>query len=73
MGRPPVRLRVLRGGRAGGAPTRPGLDRAELRVLQGGRTAEMERALAEAVEAARQIRQEIERRIARALQSLDDA
>jgi hypothetical protein len=42
-----------------------------LRVLPGGRGTARAKALSEAVEAARLMRQEIERRIARALETLE--
>jgi len=58
---------VLRGGRPWDAPTRRRLARSALRVVPGGLSPEVERALAEAVAAARQMREEIEERIARAL------
>ena len=65
------RLEVLPGGRADGAPSRPRLATSQLEVIAGGAAAELERALAEAVEAAREMRLEIERRIARELERFD--
>ena len=62
---------VLQGGRPPEAPTRRRLARTALRVVPGGLTPEVERALADAVAAARQMREEIEQRIARALDGLD--
>jgi hypothetical protein len=62
---------VLRGGRPPDAPARRRLARSALRVVPGGLTPEVERALAEAVAAARQMREEIEQRIARALDGFD--
>jgi hypothetical protein len=43
-----------------------------LRLIPGGGAEELPSALAEAVEAARQMRLEIERRIARALEAFED-
>ena len=65
-------FKVLPGGRsAGDPPTEP--DRVPaFRVIEGGTGAAVEQALAEAVEAARQMRLEIERRIARALEAFED-
>ena len=57
---------VLPGGRAAGAPSRPRLTRASLRVLRGS-SDEASRALNEAVAAARRMRQETEQRRARLL------
>jgi uncharacterized protein YjbJ (UPF0337 family) len=65
------RLVLMPGGKADDAPDAPSRARA-LRVLAGGPTPEVEEALAEAVEAARQMRLEIERRIARALEGFED-
>jgi hypothetical protein len=62
---------VLRGGRPPGAPSRRRLARSALRVIPGGVTPEVERALADAVAAARRMREEIEQRLARALDGLD--
>ncbi len=63
---------LLRGGRADDAP--PARPKAEgtLRVVHAPSAAELEDALQEAVEAARQMRLEIERRIARALEAFED-
>jgi hypothetical protein len=62
---------VLPGGRPAGAPARRRLPRSALRVVRGGVTPEVERALADAVEAAREMRREIEQRIAKALDGFD--
>ncbi len=62
---------VLRGGRPPGAPPRRRLGRGALRVVPGGLTPEVEQALAAAVETAREMRREIEQRIARALETFD--
>jgi hypothetical protein len=62
---------IIAGGRPAGAPPRRRLPRSALRVVRGGVTPEVERALADAVAAAREMRQEIERRIARALDGFD--
>jgi hypothetical protein len=64
-------LVLIPGGRPSRAPFRP-LARGRLRLLQGGEAMKLEEALVEAVEAARQMRLEIERRIARALAALDE-
>ena len=66
------RLVLLPGGKATDAPAAPPLARGALRVVHGNDAAELEEALAEAVEAARQMRLEIERRIARALEAFED-
>lgn len=62
---------VLPGGRPAGAPTRRRLSRSSLRVLPGGVPPEVERALADAVAAARDLRREVEQRLARALEGMD--
>ena len=62
---------VLTGGRPPGAPVRRRLSRSSLRVLQGGVPPDVERALADAVAAARDLRREVEQRLARALEGLD--
>jgi hypothetical protein len=66
------RLVLVPGGKAPDAPAAPSRARGALRVLPGGPTPEVAEALAEAVEAARQMRLEIERRIARALEAFED-
>ena len=66
------RFVLLAGGRAPGAPAGSPRARGPLRVIEGGRTAELQLALAEAIEAARQMRLEIERRIASALDAFED-
>ncbi len=73
MERPRVRLVLLPGGKRGedGASI-PRLPRAALRVVPGGPTPDVAAAIREAIEAARQMRLEIERRIARALDTLHD-
>jgi hypothetical protein len=71
MEAPRPRLVVLPGGRAAGAPDVRPAARGALRVVHGDQAAELEEALAEAVEAARQMRLEIERRIARALEAFE--
>ena len=67
----PPRLVLL----AGGGSAAPGRPRARpaLRLIQGGAALELEEALADAVAAARQMRCEIERRIAQALDAFDDS
>lgn len=69
---PRVRLVVLRGGRAdeeGGAVERA-ITREDLRVIPGGPAGDVHAAIEETVLAARQMRREIEERIARALDEL---
>jgi hypothetical protein len=69
---PRVRLVVLRGGRAdgdGGAVERA-IGREDLRVIPGGPAGDVHAAIEETVLAARQMRREIEERIARALDEL---
>jgi hypothetical protein len=65
-------LCLLRGGRADGdgAPHRPPLPREALRVIPGGPEGDLQAAIEETVQAARQMRREIEERIARALDEL---
>ena len=63
---------LLPGGKpASSSPGTP-LARGTLRLIPGGAREELPGALAEAVEAARQMRLEIERRIARALEAFED-
>jgi hypothetical protein len=66
------RLVLLPGGRPPGAPARRRLSRSNVRVLDGGVPPDVERAIAAAVAAAKEIRRERERRIARALDIPDD-
>ena len=63
---------LVAGGRAPGAPAGRPRARGALRVIEGGRSAELAFALAEAIEAARQMRLEIEQRIASALDAFED-
>jgi hypothetical protein len=65
-------LSVLRGGRidGDGGPHRPRLPREALRVIPGGPEGDLQAAIEETVQAARQMRREIEERIARALDEL---
>ena len=72
MGSRFFRFAVLPGGRPPGAPARRRLPRTALRVVPGGVSPEVERALAEAVAAAREMRREIEQRLTRALDRFDD-
>jgi hypothetical protein len=72
MDAPPRRLVLVLGGKPRTAAVARPRARGKLRVIEGGAGAELEQALAEAVEAARQMRLEIERRIARALEAFDD-
>ncbi len=69
---PRARLVLVPGGKPQTAPSRP-IARGLLRVVPPGQPPEVEQALADAVEAARQIRLEIERRIARALEAFEDS
>jgi hypothetical protein len=67
---PKVPLVVLQGGRDG-APAGsgdPALTRDDLRVIPGGPAGDLQAAIEETVLAARRMRQEIEERIARALE-----
>jgi len=72
MEAPRTRFVLLAGGKAPDAPAGRPRARGTLRVIEGGRPAELELALAEAIEAARQMRLEIERRIASALDAFED-
>jgi hypothetical protein len=68
---PKVHLVVLRGGRAEDGGTSPrALTRQDLRVIPGGPAGDLHAAIEETVLAARQMRREIEERIARALDEL---
>jgi hypothetical protein len=64
-----VHLVVLRGGRTGGAAERA-LSRSDLRVIPGGPAGDLHAAIEETVLAARQLRRDIEARIARELDEL---
>jgi len=64
-------LVLVPGGRAGEPDAAPP-GRHGLHVVRGDYATELESALADAVEAARQMRLEIERRIARALEAFED-
>lgn len=72
MDAPRTQLVLLQGGRkdeegqAGGAP----LPREALRVIEGGPAGDLQAALEETVQAARRMREEIEARIAKALEEL---
>ena len=67
------RFKVLPGGRPAGQPHLDPDRVPAFRVIEGGADGgDVEQALAEAVEAARQMRREIERRIARALEAFED-
>ena len=63
-------LQLLPGGKAGEAPGRDLSGERPLHLVTDGDATELERALADAVAAARQVRLDIERRIERALQDL---
>lgn len=66
----PPRLEVLSGGRTDADPGVPRLGRDALRVIPGGPAGDLQAAIEETVQAARQLRREIEERIARALDEL---
>lgn len=70
---PRPHLSLLQGGRTGEGPAplaRPPLPREALRVIPGGEAGDLQAAIEETVQAARQMRREIEERIARALEEL---
>jgi hypothetical protein len=67
-----TRFVLLVGGKAPGAPSGRPRAKGALRLIEGGRPEELESALAEAIEAARQMRLEIQRRIASALEAFED-
>jgi hypothetical protein len=69
---PRVQLVVLRGGRADGdgGTVHRAITREDLRVIPGGPAGDVHAAIEETVLAARQMRREIEERIARALDEL---
>lgn len=64
---PRPNLSLLPGGGSAGGPR---LSREALRVIPGGEAGDLQAAIEETVEAARQMRREIEERIARALDEL---
>jgi hypothetical protein len=68
-GRRTVELVVLEGGRSGADGESPP-SRALLRLVRAGPTSDLQAALEETVAAARQVRRDIEERIARALDDL---
>jgi dissimilatory sulfite reductase (desulfoviridin) alpha/beta subunit len=72
MGDPPkAQLTLLQGGRTDdGPPTGRALPREALRVIPGGPAGDLQAAIEETVQAARRMRQEIEERIAKALEEL---
>jgi hypothetical protein len=72
MEAPRRHLTLLPGGKESAAPDGPPEARPGLRLVSGDHTKELETALADAVETARQMRLEIERRIARALEAFED-
>ncbi|HEX9242622.1 MAG TPA: hypothetical protein VF875_09305 [Anaeromyxobacter sp.] len=65
---PRPHLSLIQGERTG--PRRPRLPREALRVIPGGEAGDLQAAIEETVLAARQMRREIEERIARALDEL---
>jgi hypothetical protein len=67
---PRTHLVVLQGGRTGAEPrgAEPALTRDAVRVIPGGPAGEVQAAIEETVLAARKMRQEIEARIAHALE-----
>ncbi|BDG04686.1 hypothetical protein [Anaeromyxobacter oryzae] len=72
MGDPPeLPLKLLKGGRTDDdPPTGRPLPREALRVIPGGPAGDLQAAIEETVQAARKMRQEIEERIAKALEEL---
>jgi hypothetical protein len=72
MGDPPeLELKLLQGGRGpDDPPTGRPLPRGALRVIPGGPAGDLQAAIEETVQAARKMRQEIEERIAKALEDL---
>jgi hypothetical protein len=68
---PPGHLILLEGGRHDDDPSsRDGLSREALRVIPGGPAGDLQAAIEETVQAARKVRQEIEARIAKALEDM---
>jgi hypothetical protein len=69
---PRSHLCLLQGGRmeTDAGPQRPRLPRDAFRVIPGGEAGDLQAAIEETVQAARQMRREIEERIARALEEL---
>ncbi len=67
---PPTHLVVLQGGRQASDASAGRLPREALRVIPGGPDGDLQAAIEETVQAARRMRQEIEERIARALEEL---
>ena len=69
---PRPHLSLIRGERTGrdAGAQRPRLTRSALRVIPGGDAGDLQAAIEETVLAARQMRREIEERIARALEEL---
>ena len=67
---PRPHLSLLQGGWTAGGAQRPRLPRAALRVIPGGEAGDLQAAIEETVQAARQMRREIEERIARELDEL---
>jgi hypothetical protein len=67
---PKVHLVVLEGGCKEGPAAGTGLPRDALRLIPGGPAGDLQAAIEETVQAARKMRQEIEERIARALEEL---
>ena len=68
---PPVHLVLLEGGRQeDDPPAGDGLSRDALRVIPGGPAGDLQAAIEETVQAARKVRQEIEARIAKALDDM---
>jgi hypothetical protein len=66
----PRHLVLLPGGRSADAASEGRLPREALRVIPGGPAGDLQAAIEETVQAARKMRQEIEERIARALEEL---
>ena len=67
---PRVHLVLVRGGREDGEAATRALPREALRVIPGGPAGDVQAAIEETVQEARKMRQEIEARIAKALEDL---
>lgn len=67
---PRPHLSLLQGGWTAEGAHRPRLPREAFRVIPGGEAGDLQAAIEETVQAARQMRREIEERIARALEEL---
>ena len=68
----PSHLTLIFGGGPQAVSLRPSLARPTLRVIQGGSMRRVDQTLVDAIETARTMRLQIEQRIARALDPLDE-